>query len=163
MSKNATVKVLTGVFLALASSGAMAQSALQQLGEEAGIDAAPLHVQMKFVHDLAAVQTYGVPLTKDVFAGCSALEAEPLLAWNAAQAAILVQTCLNHVYPADGLYQVQSQAANSASVAGLKITVSGRIAAGDTVLDDLKASIKKRDGKLLGFKTALVNLATIQL
>ena len=178
MNKNTTT-LLTGIILALASAGAAAQSALQQLGSEAGIDAAPLAVQMKFVHDMGAVQTFGVPLAKketDIFEDCSALQAEPLLAWNVTQAAILVQTCLNHTFPADSRYQVQAHAASFASrecpdgdgtaacqVTGIKITVSGQIMDGDSVLSDLNASLKQRGGKLLGFKTIVDNEAKIKL
>ncbi|MDE2143649.1 MAG: hypothetical protein KGL74_12640, partial [Elusimicrobia bacterium] len=163
------VAALIALTLTLASRPAMAATALQQLGQEAGIDAAPLAQQLKAVRALAAVSA---PLmiprrSKDVFEGCSALEARSLKAWTPAQAALLVQTCLNHVYAADGAYSVHAQAArfgqrvcpDSAGqlscqaiveVVGIKITVSGVVLTGDSVLLDLNGSLTQRGGKLLG-------------
>jgi hypothetical protein len=173
--------VMMGLTLTLASRPAMAATALQQLGQEAGIDAAPLAQQFKAVRALAAAET---PLMiprreKDVFEDCSALEERPLQPWTAAQAALLVQTCLNHAYAADGSYLVRAQAARFGTrvcpesagkmgcqaiveVVGIKITVTGSILTGDPVLNDLSATLKSRGGKLLGFAAVLDNQAQIK-
>jgi hypothetical protein len=177
MNNNTTIKILTGLILALASTGAMAQSALQQLGEQAGVEVAPLAQQMKEVRAEQAHGPVGVPLhAKDIFAGCSSYEAKPFLAWTAPQAALIVQTCLNNAYPADGRYTVTAASARfgrpcrpgaSATcraiveVIGIKITVNGEILTGDGVLADLNYSIEKRGGLLLGFDAIVDNKAQI--
>lgn len=83
------------------------------------------------------------------------LEAKPIVAWNTTQAALLVQTCLNHAYTTDGsTYRVQAHIARFSvpscpartgalsclsliEVDGILITVSGRIMTGNSVLSDL--------------------------
>jgi hypothetical protein len=95
------------------------------------------------------------------------------MAWNAAQSALLMQTCLNHTYTSDGTaYRVQTRVARFAvpacpaslgalscqeivEVEGIRITVSGRLAAEDFVLADLSYTLKKRGGKFLGFDAVL--------
>ena len=52
MNKNTTAKILTGLILALASTGALAQTALQQLGAEAGDDTVALARQLKDVRSM---------------------------------------------------------------------------------------------------------------
>ena len=174
MNKNTTVHLLTGLILALASSGAMAQSALQQLGAEAGVEAAPLIRQMQTVRilDAGSAPVVGIRRnSKDVFAGCESFEAKPFVAWNLSQAALIVQPCLNNAYPADGSYTVRASVARFAvracpsggaatcralvEVAGIKISVEGSILTGDSVLQDLNASIDQRGGKLLSYYATL--------
>lgn len=138
-------------FLALAPAAvpARASTALRQLGREAGVDASPLARRMDSVRALAAAETpMMIPrFGKDVLAGCSALEVRTLMALNAKQAALLVQTCLNHAYAADGLYSVQARAVTP----GITITVTGSVPAGDSVLVDLNGTVGAHGGKLLGF------------
>ncbi|MFI5345512.1 MAG: hypothetical protein ACHQ51_03975 [Elusimicrobiota bacterium] len=175
------VSALMGLTLTLASRPAMAATALQQLGQEAGIDTAAIAQQMKTVHALSlAAAPLMIPRhSKDVFEGCSALEERPLQPWTPAQAALLVQTCLNHAYAADGRYTVRAQATRFSKrvcpqndammtcqaiveVIGIKITVAGTIMTGDSVLLDLDGTLKQREGKLLGFPATLDNQAQIQ-
>ena len=252
MNKNTSIKILTGLILALASSGALAQSALSQLGSESGLETAPLAAQIQaaraadagpsvtaetsakimsaftdlFAKSFPGVEwrtlpkgaryvrvplrlatcpggvsyaalipvgavtlpgaperdpnlassfilersgewvkpesRYSTPISltgKDVLANCSALDAKSFLPWNVNQASLMVQTCLNHAYPADGGYRVTAQPARFAEVIGIKITVTGRILASDTVLGDLKSTLDKRGDKLMGFETTLENTA----
>ena len=180
MNKNTTISILTGIILALAATGAKAQSALTQLGAEAGNDTVALAQQLKDVRSMDAGQSPVVSLprhAKDIFENCSALEAKSFVAWNVSQAAIMVQTCLNHAYAADGQYRVTAKAARFGSracpnggaatcraiieVVGIKITVSGRIMTGDSVLLDLNGSLTQRDNKLMGFETTVENQAEI--
>ena len=183
MNKNTTVNLLTGILLALASTGAIAQTALQQLGAEAGNDTVAIARDFKTLRAMDAGQPAVVGAArhgKDAFDSCASIESMPIVAWNAAQAAIMLQTCLNHAYPADGEYQVRAQAARFGSracpagsgaaatcraiieVVGIKIVVTGQIPAGDDVIADLNASMQKRGGKLLGFEAILDNQADIQ-
>ncbi|MFI5361625.1 MAG: hypothetical protein ACHQ49_06625 [Elusimicrobiota bacterium] len=177
MKKNMTVSLLTGIILSLAAYGAAAQSALQQLGAEAGVDAAPLTRQFAAAREDAAHGPVGIPLhRKDVFATCSAIDSKPFLPWNASQAAVVVQTCLNNFYPADAGFSVRAQAARfghrcpnggSAScraiveVVGIKITVSGRILTGNPVFGDLNFTLKNRGNKLLGFEAIVDDQAIL--
>ncbi len=169
MNKNTTVNILTGILLALASTGAMAQTALQQLGAEAGNDTVAL---ARDFQALRASNAGPAPVSirrasKDVFSGCESFNAKAFMAWNLPQAALIVQTCLNNAYPADGSYTVQSSVARFGirscaskgiaacgsimEVSGIKITINGGVLAGDSVLQDLNDSIEQRGGKLLGF------------
>lgn len=183
MNKNTTVTILTGILLAL-GTGAMAQSALQQLGAEAGDDTVALAQQFK---DVRAMNAGPAPVidapaadiersSKDVFENCGAFEAKSFAPWNVSQAAILVQTCLNHDYAADGDYQVTAQVARFGSracpegprsckavmeVVGLKLVVTGRIMDGNPVLLDLNSSLEQRGGKLMGFEAIVDNEAEI--
>jgi hypothetical protein len=183
MNKNTTIHLLTGLLLALASSGAMAQTALQQLGAEAGSDTVSIARDLKAMRamDAGPATVIGAARrpSKDAFDSCASIEAVPIMAWNASQAAIMVQTCLNHAYPADGDYQVRAQAARFGSracpagsgpaatcraiieVVGIKIVVTGAIPSGDPVLEDLTASMQKRGGKLLGFEAIIDNQAEV--
>lgn len=152
--------VMMGLTLTLASRPAMAATALQQLGQEAGLDAAPLIRQMKSARALAAAEA---PLMiprrgKDVFEGCSALDETALTVHNVKQAALLVQTCLNHAYDSEGIFSVQARAERS----GIKITVAGVLLDGNPVLLDLNSSLETRGGKLLGFPASIDNQATVQ-
>lgn len=152
--------VLMGLPLTLASRPAMAATALQQLGQEAGIDAAPLVQKMKAVRTMASAEA---PLMiprrgKDVFEGCAALDETALTVHNVKQAALLVQTCLNHAYDSDGSFSVQSRAVSL----GIKITVTGSILDGNPVVLDLNSSLAARGGKLLGFPAVVDNQASIQ-
>jgi hypothetical protein len=185
MKKTLTiVSALMGLTLTLASRPAMAATALQQLGQEAGIDAAPLAQQFAAVRAASAEAASEAPLSiprrpKDVFDGCAAMEAKSFAPWTPAQAALLVQTCLNHAYAADGAYSVRAQAARFSQrvcpetagafscqafveVMGIKITVSGNIMTGDSVLLDLDGSLKLHGGKLMGFPVIVENQASIR-
>jgi len=180
MNKNITVTVLTGIILALAPCGAMAQSALQQLGSEAGVDAGALTQQLKNVRAMDAGQAPVVgipPQGKDVLVGCSALAAKAIMPWNIAQAVIMTQTCLNHAYASDGDFQVQAQAARFGSkaacpegprsckavmeVLGIKIVVTGQLMDGNPVLEDLDATLQLRDRKLFGYTAVVENQASL--
>jgi hypothetical protein len=181
MNKNTTVNILTGLILALASTGALAQTALQQLGAEAGNDTVALARQFQDVRamDAGSADVAGLPQhSKDVFASCDVLTAKSFMPWNVSQAALMVQTCLNHAYKADGAYRVTALPARFGSracpnnagatcraiieVVGIKITVSGQILTGDSVLLDLNGSLEQRGNKLMGFETTVVNQAAIQ-
>ena len=184
MKKNTTVNILTGIILALAATGASAQ-ALMQLGAEAGNDTVALAQQLKDVRSMdAGSSTVVMPIaslpqhSKDVFSACDVLTAKSFVAWNVTQAALMVQTCLNHAYAADGDYRVTAEAARFGSracpngeaatcraiieVVGIKITVSGSILTGNSVLFDLNGSLQQRGNKLMGFETLVVNQAEIQ-
>ncbi|MDD5302770.1 MAG: hypothetical protein PHS14_06625 [Elusimicrobia bacterium] len=178
-----TIKALAGLALMLACSPAMAQTALQQLGQAAGADVAPIVSRMEMTRAQQAVQgPLGVArFPKDVFEACSVLEAKPFTAWNVKQAAVLIQTCLNHSYSADGsTYYVSARVARFSvpacpaetgalscqaliEVEGIAITVSGSLMTGNPVLGDLNYALQKRGGKLLGFDAALDNKAVIRL
>jgi hypothetical protein len=179
MNKNKTVVILTGIILALAATGAKAQSALTQLGAEAGNDTVALASQFKDMRamDAGSSEVVGLPQhAKDVFSSCDILEAKSFMPWNVSQAALMVQTCLNHAYKADGAYRVTAQPARFGSracptgpaschaiieVVGIKITVQGQIMTGDSVLLDLSSSLTQRNNKLLGFETTVENQAAI--
>jgi hypothetical protein len=180
--------VLMGLTLTLASrpaKAADAYDALQQLGLQAGVDAAPIANRMKTIRALSAAE---VPQTqtiardsKDIFEDCSALEARSFAPWTPKQAALLVQTCLNHAYAADGRFSVRAEAARFGvracpenvpgtmscqaivEVVGIKITVSGSLLTGNSVLNDLNGSLKKRGGKLMGFSAIVDNQAKLEL
>jgi hypothetical protein len=178
MNKN----ILTGLILALAVSAAAAQTALQQLGAEAGNDTVALAREFKDVRAMDAgpriAPVVALPRRgKDVFEDCSAMTAKSFAPWNISQAAIMVQTCLNHAYAADGAYRVVASPARFGSracpnnggvscraiieVVGIKITVSGQILTGDSVLLDLESSLTQRNNKLLGFEATVENQAAI--
>lgn len=178
MNKN----ILTGLILALAVSGAAAQTALQQLGAEAGNDTVALAREFKDVRAMDAgpgiAPVVALPRHgKDVFESCDVLTAKSFMPWNVSQAAIMVQTCLNHAYRADGAYRVTAKPARFGSracpnnegascraiieVVGIKITVSGQVLAGDSVLLDLDTSLTQRGNKLMGFETTVENQAAI--
>jgi hypothetical protein len=181
MNKNTTIKVLTGILLALAT-GASAQTALQQLGAEAGNDTVALARQFQ---DMRAKNYAPAPApviglrreSKDVFSGCESFEAKPFMAWNLPQAALIVQTCLNNAYPADGAFTVRAAVARFSvracpdgsaaacraivEVEGIKISVDGTVP-GDAVLQDLNAAIAQRGGKLLNYY-ATVDAASAQI
>ena len=174
-------KAWTGLMLTLACAPASAQTALQELGLAAGVDVAPIVSRMKAVRDIQAAQE---PLTiprfpKDVLESCEVLGAKPFMAWNVKQAALLIQTCLNHAYTEDGsTYRVKAEAARFTvpacparagalscqaliEVDGIRITVSGRVMTGNAVLGDLNFSLQKREGKQLGFHAELDDQAVI--
>jgi hypothetical protein len=164
--------------LALASSGASAQSALQQLGAQAGVDASSLSLRMKAVRAMNAGAEPAADAPqggKDVLAGCSALSAQAILPWNIAQAVVMTQTCLNHAYAADGDFQVVAQAARFGKracpegpqsckavmeVVGIKIVVTGRLGDGNAVLEDLDATLRRRESKLFGYDAVVENQAS---
>lgn len=173
---------LTGLILALAAAGASAQTALQQLGAEAGNDTVALAREFKDMRAMDQAPSIAPVVAlprqgKDVFESCDALTAKSFLPWNVSQAAIMVQTCLNHAYKADGAYRVTATPARFGSracpngagascraiieVVGIKLTVSGEILTGDSVLLDLNASLAKRGNKLMGFETTVENQAAI--
>lgn len=155
------------------SSVALAQSALSQLGAEAGVDAAPLARQLQAARELPVQPPPTIPLNrKDVFEGCRALDVVSIMPLTAPTAALLVQTCLNHAYPQDGSFRVTAEAARFGlracpmsgdsrtcgammEVLGVKITVAGSIMMGNPVLADLNFSLNKRDGQLVGFHAIL--------
>jgi hypothetical protein len=180
MNKNTALPLLTGIILALASTGAAAQTALLQLGAAAGADTAALAQQFKDVRAMESVRIPAVGLprrAKDVFEDCSAFTAKSFAPWNVSQAAIMIQTCLNHAYAADGDYRVTATVARFGSracpeggaatcraiieVVGIKIVVSGEIMTGDSVLYDLDSSLQQRGGKLMGFEATIENQADI--
>src|SRR3954465_13340195 len=108
MNKNT---ILTGLILALAAPGAAAQTALQQLGAEAGSDTVALSRQFQDVRVMDQAPNIAPVVAlprrgKDVFQDCGALPAKSYLPWNVSQASIMIQTCLNHAYKADGAYRV---------------------------------------------------------
>jgi hypothetical protein len=173
---------LTGLVLALAAAGASAQTALSQLGVAAGGDTAPLARELQSARALDQVPSNAPVVAlprqgKDVLASCDVLTAKSFMPWNVSQAAIMVQTCLNHAYKADGDYRVTAAPARFGSrlcpngqgascraiveVVGIKITVSGQVLTGDSVLLDLNASLAQRHNKLLGFETTVDNQAAI--
>lgn len=180
MNKNKTVIILTGIILALAATGAKAQSALTQLGAEAGNDTVALAQQLKDVRamDAGPAPVVSIPQrANDIFDNCGVLDAKSFVAWNVTQAALMVQTCLNHAYAADGQYRVTASAARFGSracptgpascraiieVVGIKITVSGHVLTGDSVLLDLNGSLSRRNNKLLGFEATVDNQADIR-
>lgn len=181
MMKTLLTLSLAALALVPASVPASAAPALQQLGQEAGVDAAPLIQKMQDVRSLAAAQAaLMIPRRgKDVFSGCSALDVKTLLPMNPKQAALLVQTCLNHAYAADGAYSVRASAERFGArvcpekagamtcqaiveVVGIKITVTGVVSAGDPVLLDLDSSLELHGGKLLGFPAIVDNQAEIR-
>ena len=169
--KNASSVLKALVAVVLAASPTLAQSALEQLGRQAGEDAAPLARRLKDARAAgAAVSPAGVPRSfNDVFDICGVLGAEPAAPWNVRQAALLIQTCLNHSYTQDdATYFVEARAGRfsvpdcpdeddgrpcraTAEVEGIRITVLGRLLTGNPVLGDLNYSLAKRGGKLLGF------------
>jgi hypothetical protein len=173
---------LTGLILALAAAGASAQTALQQLGAEAGNDTVAIARDFQQVRAMDQAPSIAPVVAlprqgKDVLASCDVLTAKSFMPWNVSQAAIMVQTCLNHSYKADGAYRVTAAPARFGSrlcpnnagascraiieVVGIKITVSGDILTGDSVLLDLNQSLAQRGNKLLGFETTVENQASI--
>ncbi|HEX4048253.1 MAG TPA: hypothetical protein VH309_10485 [Elusimicrobiota bacterium] len=180
MNKNTTAQILTGLILALAAGGAMAQqTALQQLGAAAGDDTVAIAQEFKTVRAMDAVPSPVVGLpehAKDVFSSCDAIDAKAFMPWNVEQAAIIVQTCLNHAYASDGGYHVEAHAARFGAracpegprtckavmeVVGIQITVTGRIMTGESVLFDLNSSLEQRGNMLMGFQAAIDNQANI--
>ena len=174
-------KALAGLMVVMACSPVMAQTALQQLGTQAGVDMAPLMAQMKLTRDIHA---NGEPLTiprfpKDVFTACTELDAKPFVAWTTKQAAQMVQSCLDRSYgPSAKTYAVTAKVARFGvkacpdragmlscqaiiEVEGIEITVSGKIMTGNSVLSDLNFSLQKREGKLVGFHAVLDDKAVI--
>lgn len=174
--------VLTGIVLALAAGAAKAETALQQLAREAGADAAPIAARMGAAREAAAPGgPLGIPrFPKDAFDGCTALDSRPIMPWTPAQAALMVQTCINHAYTADGSgYLVKAEAARFGvracppekdgqmscqairEVVGVRITVTGSIKTGDSVLMDLNYAVSKRGAKLMGFDAIVVDDAEV--
>ncbi|NNN06103.1 MAG: hypothetical protein HKL90_09415 [Elusimicrobia bacterium] len=166
MNKKSLLSAATAAVLL--ASAARAQTALQQLAAQSGVDAAPLAATQNAARLESSRSTEGSEIpARDVFAGCPALGDSAVIPANAKQAAIFLQTCLNHVYPQSGAYQVQAQAARfgvracppggAAScgaiieVDGIELSVSGTVPDGDPVLFDLGYSLSRRSGRLLGF------------
>lgn len=149
---NKTLSLL--VLLALTAGPAAAVPALQDLGREAGVDTAVIAQRIEASRALAASapRTLMIPRGgKDVLEGCTALDVKTFVALNPKQAAVLVQTCLNHAYAADGAYSVRAQAEASS----LKIVVAGEILDGNPVLLDLTSTLQARGGRILGFPAVL--------
>ncbi|MBI3553231.1 MAG: hypothetical protein HY077_12115 [Elusimicrobia bacterium] len=114
---------------------------------------------------------------KDVLAQCADLDVLNVRGWTLPEAVAHTQSCLDKTYfqhPfARRIYFVSAQAARFGVracpenaprtcnaimlVAGVKITVSGRVPAGDSVLSDIGYSLEKRHGKLYGFHAILDN------
>jgi hypothetical protein len=84
MNKNSSLKVLAGILLAAASSNAMAQSALRQLGRDAGIDAAPLAAQMQAVRAIDAAPAVSAETMSKIEAAFANLQAKgfPGVQWQ---------------------------------------------------------------------------------
>ncbi|MDE2491749.1 MAG: hypothetical protein KGM24_12960 [Elusimicrobia bacterium] len=179
MNTNKTLSPMTlilGSILALAPSFAGAQTALSQLGAAAGVDAAPLARTLRDSRALAAsFPKIVIPVRRDVLGSCGFLAQQPIRPWNVKQAALVLQTCLNHVYPADAAYEVRASAARFGvracpeaaagamscqaivEVEGVSISVIGTVPAGDPVVGDLAYSLNVRDGMLMGFHAILVD------
>lgn len=159
MIKTLRAAALAGFALSLFAAPVRAQIAIRELAAAAGTDAAPLVEHLKisrgrrFVADRVALPRQG----KDVLDGCVALDATTIQPMNVKTAAVLVQTCLNNRYRADGAYLVQAQAEGEV----LRIVVSGHIRTGDPVLLDLGTTLSKREYRLLGFDAVLDNRAAI--
>ncbi len=176
-----TVIAICGMML---TSAAMAQSAIQQLQLQAGDDAVSASSQIQAVR--AAIQPGGqlvsVPLNaKDVFAQCQAIDSKAmeLVEWTLPQAVGVMQHCLDKSFNQESLgYTVTAKSAKffvplcapapgrmacqaMKEVDGIQITVEGQILTGDSVLMDLNFSLKKRDGKILGFRASVDNQAAI--
>ncbi|MBI3565953.1 MAG: hypothetical protein HY079_12205, partial [Elusimicrobia bacterium] len=151
MIKTLRAAALAGFALSLFAAPVRAQIAIRELAAAAGTDAAPLVEHLKisrgrrFVADRVALPRQG----KDVLDGCVALDATTIQPMNVKTAAVLVQTCLNNRYRADGTYLVQAKADEAA----LRIVVTGSIMTGDSVLLDLNSTLAKRQNMLLGFET----------
>ena len=161
MNTKALAALALGAALALTPALASAQTALSQLGSLAGADAAPIARPMESVRALAAAPAPAAPAAavsrlRDPFA-CVAIESRSPMRWNAKQAAILVQTCLNHDYPSDGSYVVRARARADE---GLDILILGVVPAGDEVHEELAEALQARNGMILGFRAILNDLST---
>ncbi len=165
-------------FLSAASAAVLlasvvhAQTALQQLAAQSGVDAAPLTATWSAarLESSRVAEDTEIP-ARDVFAGCPALGESAVAPANSKQAAIFLQTCLNHLYPQNGAYQVQAQAARFGvracapggfascgalvEVDGIELSVHGTVPNGDPVLLDLGYTLSRRDGRLLGFPSII--------
>lgn len=158
----------------LLASVVHAQTALQQLAAQSGVDAAPLAATLRAarLESSRPADVSALPV-RDVLAGCPALSDSAVIPANAKQAALFLQTCLNHVYPQNGAYQVQAQAARFGlractpggfascgaivEVDGIELSVSGTVPDGDPVLSDLGYALSRRDGRLLGFPAIIAH------
>lgn len=180
------IQVVMTLSLICGASAAMAQSAISELAVQAGVDAAPLAQQFRSFQDGTQNAPLMIPRNpKDALSGCMAIDAKALslVAWTLPQAVGQIQSCLNKVY-ADGDaqprgYTVTASAARFSvracpeaaagqmaceaimEVEGIKITVSGKILTGDSVLMDLNYSLRQRGSKLLGFHAVIDNKVEI--
>jgi hypothetical protein len=181
------IQVVMTLSLLCGASAAMAQSAISQLAVQAGMDAAPLAQQFRSFQDSTQNKPLMIPRNpKDVLGGCMAIDAKALslVAWTLPQAVGQIQSCLNKTF-VDGDaqprgYTVTAEAARFGvracpeaqagqmacqafmEVEGIKITVSGKILTGDSVLMDLNYSLQKRAAMLLGYHAVLDNKVEIQ-
>ncbi len=157
MNTKALAALALGAALALTPVLASAQTALSQLGALAGTDTAPISRSLESARTLAAAPAPAAAVSRrDPFA-CVAVDGASSMRWNAKQAAILVQTCLNHDYPSDGSYVVRARARADE---GLDILILGVVPAGDPVAEELREALDARGGLLLGFRAILNDLAT---
>jgi len=174
--------VLAGLALTLLAPAVRAQTAIRELAAAAGVEAAPMVEHLKAAKAAPQRPPLTIPLHgKDVLQGCSALDVKNIMPMTAKQGALLVQTCLNHDYPADGSFTVAAEAARFGvracpestdpnrmacqafmEVEGIKITVNGTLAMGNPVLVDLNFSLNQRRGKLLGLYAIVENKAALQ-
>lgn len=159
MIKTLRVAALAGLALLAVSVPVRAQTAIRELADAAGVDAAPMveHLKISRRHRFAADRLAIPREGKDVLDGCVALDAKTIQPMNPKTAAVLVQTCLNNRYRHDGTYLVQAQAEGVV----VRIVITGRIATGDPVLLDLGTTLAKREYRLLGFDAVLDNRAAI--
>ena len=160
--------------VALPAPAVRAQSALQDLAAQAGADAAPLAASLGSARRAAAASAWiGAAPSVDALASCPAFSAGAVVAANAPQAALLVQTCLNHSYPEDADYSVRATAARFAlracrpvgvvacgamyEVEGIELVVSGNAATAAPALSGLRAALSARGGLLLGYHAIVVD------
>lgn len=177
MNKNIAKAALAGLALTLLTPSLRAQTAIRELAAAAGVEAAPMIEHLKASRDIHSTALTLPRGGQDVLNGCSALDAKLIAPMNTRTAALLVQTCLNNRYRADGSYFVEAQVATISvracppgpglqcmamrDVEGIRIVVTGSIMTGDSVLLDLNATLSQRQNKLLGFDAVVDNHATI--
>ena len=167
---NTMKKTITLALCAMSlSTAALAQTALQQLKFQAGESAVAAASQIETVTGApVASQPLMIPRdAKDVLGACQTIDAKAfsLVAWTLPQAVDEVQACLNKTYGskpgARRAYSVTATAARFQEVAGIKISVAGRILTGDSVLMDLSYSLQKRAGKVMGYQAILDSQAAV--
>ena len=167
-----------GLVLPLIAGTALAQSALSELKLQAGEDAVTLSERMTPtpVSEALPESQDAIP-AQDVFAQCAEVDALAVRAWTLPEAVQHAQSCLDKTYNQHRMtrkiYFVTAEAARFTVracppnaprtcqglmlVDGIKISVSGRVPASDTVLTDIGYSLQKRRGLLLGFHAILAN------
>ena len=174
--KKMMISAAVGLVLQFIAAKAMAQSALSELKLQAGEDAVAFSEKIAPTPTSSALPaSEAVIPANDVFAQCADIDALAVRAFSLPEAIEHVQTCLDKTYNrhpfARRIYFVTAEAARFTVracppdaprtcqgimlVDGIKITVSGRAPATDSVLGDIGYSLKKRRGFLLGFNAKL--------